>query len=193
MKSIGFKEWAIVCDAIRRGEESIILRKGGIAEGWDGFAFKHDEFFLFPTQYHEQVEKTRRLQREIRPRREGEIEIRAVAKVEFAGVITSWETATALEPFHIWHREVVRDRFDYDKAPGIHFACVRAYKLAQPWIIPDLPAYGGCRSWVNLPEVPNEMELAPVLSEAEHATLLAEVKRILAVDSASGILKGSAR
>jgi hypothetical protein len=37
------------------------------------------------------------------------------------------------------------------------------------------------------------MELEPVLSEAEHATLLAEVKRILAVDSASGILKGSAR
>src|SRR4051812_18910460 len=116
MGSAGFKEWAIVCDAIRRGEQSIILRKGGIAEGRDGFAFKHHEFFLFPTQYHEQLEKTRGAQREAPAKCEGEIELRVLAKMEFAGVITSWETATELEPFHIWTRDVVRDRFDYDAA-----------------------------------------------------------------------------
>src|SRR3954447_10433376 len=126
MGSAGFKEWAIVCDAILGGEQSIILRKGGIAEGREGFAFKHDEFFLFPTQYHEQVEKTRGAGREVPPRREGEIEIRVFAKVEFAGVIRSWETATALEPFHIWQRDVVRERFEYDEALGIHFAFLRA-------------------------------------------------------------------
>ena len=40
-----------------RGRQSVILRKGGIAEGRDGFAFRHREFFLFPTFFHEQVEK----------------------------------------------------------------------------------------------------------------------------------------
>ena len=54
-----FKEWAIVCDSIARGETSLIFRKGGIAEGRDGFQFKHQSFFLFPTYFHEQIERTR--------------------------------------------------------------------------------------------------------------------------------------
>jgi hypothetical protein len=37
MKSVGFKEWALVCEALGRGEQTIILRKGGIAEGRGGF------------------------------------------------------------------------------------------------------------------------------------------------------------
>jgi len=37
MESVGFKEWSLVCDAFGRGEQSIILRKGGIAEGREGF------------------------------------------------------------------------------------------------------------------------------------------------------------
>src|SRR5690348_2515020 len=59
MKSVGFKEWSLVCDALGRGEQSIILRKGGIAEGGKGFSFQHREFFLFPTFYHEQAAKVR--------------------------------------------------------------------------------------------------------------------------------------
>jgi len=47
MESVGFKEWALVCEALGRGEQTIILRKGGIAEGRGGFAFQHSEFFLF--------------------------------------------------------------------------------------------------------------------------------------------------
>src|SRR5271165_6545650 len=54
-----FKEWAIVCDSIARGETSLIFRKGGIAEGRDGFQFKHQSFFLFPTYFHGQIERTR--------------------------------------------------------------------------------------------------------------------------------------
>ncbi len=59
MESVGFKEWALVCEALGRGEQTVILRKGGIAEGREGFSFKHREFFLFPTFFHEQVGKVR--------------------------------------------------------------------------------------------------------------------------------------
>ena len=44
-----FKEWAIICDTLASGGQSIILRKGGIHESRDGFSFNHPEFFLFPT------------------------------------------------------------------------------------------------------------------------------------------------
>ena len=82
MESVGFKEWAIVCEAIGRGEQSIILRKGGIAEGRDGFAFRHAEFFLFPTFFHEQIEQGASEGRGNSEAREGEIEIRFFAKLE---------------------------------------------------------------------------------------------------------------
>ena len=59
MQSIGFKEWALVCEALGTGRQKIILRKGGIAEGRDGFSFQHREFFLFPTFFHEQLERVR--------------------------------------------------------------------------------------------------------------------------------------
>ena len=56
MESVGFKEWAIVCEALGCGRQSMILRKGGIAKA-DGFAFRHRRFFFFPTFFHEQLEK----------------------------------------------------------------------------------------------------------------------------------------
>jgi hypothetical protein len=59
MESIGFKEWSLVCDAMAHGTQSIILHKGGIAEGREGFSFQHRESFLFPTFFHEQIAKVR--------------------------------------------------------------------------------------------------------------------------------------
>ena len=54
-----FKEWAIVCEALGKGQQSIIFRKGGIHEGKRGFQFKHDQFFLFPTRFHEQEQNVK--------------------------------------------------------------------------------------------------------------------------------------
>ena len=51
------KEWSSVIDALGRGEHILLIRKGGIAEGRDGFRFKHPDFLLFPTLFHEQVAK----------------------------------------------------------------------------------------------------------------------------------------
>ncbi|HEX4640711.1 MAG TPA: DUF1802 family protein, partial [Chthoniobacterales bacterium] len=58
-------------------------------------------------------------------------------------------------------------RFEY-KAAGLHVALVRVFRLEPSWTFPDRPAYGGCRSWVNLPEIPAAMGLEPVLSDEQH-------------------------
>lgn len=174
MKSVGFKEWALVCEALGRGEQRVIIRKGGLAEGRGGFAFKHREFFLFPTFFHEQLDKVRlpgdgsaakiemrgRLEERNRGRAlsnphfkkcDGAIEIRYFAEVEEARLITSWAEIEALEPLHILKPEVVRERFGYGNSAGVHVAWVRVAALDDPWILHDLPRYGGCRSWVELP------------------------------------------
>jgi hypothetical protein len=166
MQSVGFKEWALVCEALGRGEQTILLRKGGIAEGRDGFGFRHSEFFLLPTFFHEQVVKVRTPGAEIPAARQGEIEIRYFATLEAQKEITSWSVAAALEPFHILQESVVRERFEY-KGAGLHVALVRVFRLEPGWVLTDKPAYGGCRSWVELPECPAEVRFAPVLSDLE--------------------------
>src|SRR3982751_3462271 len=113
MESIGFKEWAVVCEALGQGRQSVILRKGGIAEGQEGFSFKHSEFFLFPTWFHEQPHKVRETcgigilpmscqsGSDHGPGSPCHVEIRYAARVEFFTTIRSWEVAEALTPFHI--------------------------------------------------------------------------------------------
>ena len=167
MESVGFKEWAIVCEALGRGEQTILVRKGGIAEGRDGFAFRHSEFFLFPTFFHEQIEKVRSENAEIPEPRDGEIEIRYFAKLVAQKEITSWPMAAALEPFHILEESVVRERFEYKEA-GLQVAFIRVFRLQPAWIFSDVPAYGGCRSWVKLPDPAPEIVLSPVLSDDQH-------------------------
>lgn len=167
MESVGFKEWALVCEALGRGEQTVLLRKGGLAEGREGFGFRQAEFFLFPTFFHEQIEKVRIAGAEIPKARAGEIEVRYFAKLEAQKEITSWPIAAALEPFHVLHESVVRERFDYKQA-GLHVALVRVFRLRPSWVFPDAPAYGGCRSWVKLPEAPAEIRFEPVLGDREH-------------------------
>jgi len=171
MQSVGFKEWALVCEALGAGRQSVLLRKGGIAEGRDGFGFRHSEFFLFPTFFHEQVVKVREPDAVMPAVREGQIEIRYFAKLEAQREITDWTEVAALEPFHILAEPVVRERFEY-KGAGVHVAIVRVFRLEPSWVFADKPAYGGCRSWVNLPEFSVETQFEPVLSDHEHAEIV---------------------
>lgn len=158
----------MVCEALARGRQSLLLRKGGIAEGAEGFSFKHPEFYLFPTWFHEQPAKVRTTELSMPQRTAGKIEIRCLVELECARVVTSWPRAEALAPLHILRSEVVRERFEYEDAPGVHVGLVRAFRVFPAWIFPDEKRFGGCRSWVNLPEPPSAMRLEPVLSEAEH-------------------------
>jgi hypothetical protein len=45
---------------------------------------------------------------------------------------------------------------------------VRVFRLVPDWIFPDARAYGGCRSWVKLPECPAKTRFEAVLSDRDH-------------------------
>ena len=174
-----FKEWALVCEALGCGETSVILRKGGIHEGRDGFRFEHSEFFLFPTQFHSQTDRLKvPSDTPLPPHVEGEITIRYMARVEWTKLVTDETTALALDAFHPWKKEVVLERFHYDTPAGVHIAFVRVYRLETPWTFPDASQYGGCRSWVTLPEPPS-LKLIPVLDDATHRSLEVDLNALL--------------
>jgi hypothetical protein len=166
MGSVGFKEWSLVCDALGAGSESIILRKGGIAEGDEGFSFRHRQFFLFPTLFHEQITKVRIGSGAI-PAPADTITLRWYVKVEQALRIDSLAIAEALAPLHILSAELVRERFGY-KGDGLHVAFVRVFEISPLWIVQNEKRFRGCRSWIDLPPPP-EMKMQPVLNEAAHA------------------------
>ena len=180
--TVGFKDWGLVCAALGHGRQSIILRKGGIAEGREGFRFKHEEFFLFPTQYHQQAEMVRPEElaglRPEPPARTGTVEIRSFFALEFAAWVDDWAAVARLEPLHVWREEVVRARFAYDEQAGLQCAFGRVYRLGSPWSFPDRPAYGGCRSWVNLPS-PVNPSFSSVIGDEAHAERAAAVRAIL--------------
>ncbi len=167
--SVAFKEWVVVCEAIGSGRQSIMLRKGGIAEGRDGFAFKHREFFLFPTWFHEQLKKTTLPAGTLLPPQlESEIEIHYAVTLEWSRLVTDASRLPALREFHILQDSVIDERFLYDESPGIHVGFVRAFRLASPRRFPMQKNFGGCRSWVDLPGL-EDAELIPMISDEEHA------------------------
>ncbi|HSP45711.1 MAG TPA: DUF1802 family protein [Chthoniobacterales bacterium] len=178
MQSVGFKEWALVCQALGRGEQTILLRKGGIAEGREGFGFRHSEFFLFPTFFHEQLGNVRAPGAEIAATSNGEIQVRYFARLEAQKEVMSWAMAAALEPLHVLQESVVRERFDYKRA-GLHVALVRVFRLEPKWTLADKPAYGGCRSWVELPQCPALTRFEPVLSDEQHAKIAERFKAVM--------------
>ena len=51
-----FKEWAVVVDALGRGEQILILRKGGISEETRHFRISAERFLLFPTYEHQRAD-----------------------------------------------------------------------------------------------------------------------------------------
>ncbi len=167
--SAAFKEWAVICEALGTGRQSVLIRKGGIAEGRAGFAFRHEEFFLFPTWFHEQVGKTILPADTPIPDEPGEeLEIRYTATVEWTGLLSDREKVARLRDFHVLHDSVVEERFKYDGDDGVYVAFVRVYRLEPPLRIQNEKKYGGCRSWVDLPELADNT-LVSVLSNEEHS------------------------
>ena len=53
-----FKEWAVICRALAAGDQSIILRKGGIDENDDSFRVEHTRFRIARHPSHHVIERT---------------------------------------------------------------------------------------------------------------------------------------
>ena len=183
----GFKEWQAVCDALASGRQSLILRKGGIHEGRAGFSFAQREFFLFPTRFHGQAGRVRGVECQAQPEWQPGETVRLTHFVEalWAQTLSDWRQVEALEPFHVWTEETIRERFDWEgkgmASGSIHVALVRVAAMAGPWEFPYAATYGGCRSWVTLPEPPAgwRESLQPVLGDDAFATLAARIEELV--------------
>jgi hypothetical protein len=178
------KEWAVVCAALERGRQTLLLRKGGIAEGPAGFEVRHRGFWLFPTRFHQTADELALDARDLLPDVErqrpppGIVRVSAYAEVSAVRQILDEDVLRRLDGLHILSPETIRERYFYHE-PGLFALTLRVYRRAEPLDVPDLPHYAGCRSWVDLAEnLPTE-NLAPVLTDDEFATLAERIRQAL--------------
>ncbi len=180
---IAFKEWAVVVEALGRGGQIVILRKGGIAEGQGGFRVEQERFWLFPTRFHQQtegvVEEARAGFENFVWPPDDLLRVEFGAEVMEARRLDSLAQAQRLAGQHIWREEIIAERFDWGRDAGIYAMAVRVRRLAKPVELPMLASYGGCKSWVEL-EPPMEFEgMEPVLADADFEMKLRKFREAL--------------
>lgn len=179
------KEWAVLVDAMLRGELIAMVRKGGIREQRAGFSVRHDRFFLYPTFFHEKGN-------ELAPRYAasletsharkpdaGTIRIEAVADVVGVWPVNELETLRAIDGEHGMSWPAVESRFHYKNKPGVQVIAVRVSKLAEPVVVPETRRYLGCVSWVELDDAIDLSNATPVLDDASVMMRVARLKNAL--------------
>ncbi len=185
--AIAFKEWQVICDALAEGRQSVLLRKGGIHEGREGFSFAHDSFYLFPTKFHAQLNHVR--EGKFTPEREWQegdlFAITHYAEALFAVTITDPEKLGALFPYHVYTGETLRERFEWQgkgmASGSIHLAFVRVCRLKEPIEIRYEKKFGGCRSWLEIGKIPEpeSANMQPVMNSADHEVLRERIVQAL--------------
>jgi hypothetical protein len=185
---IAFKEWAAICAALGDGTQSLIVRKGGIHEGRDGFRVAHGEFWLFPTYVHEAADGLEKEAGPLLARAEAERPSPGTLRIAHYAVVTDVHEVcneaqlARLAGQHLWSPQTISDRFHY-RQPGLFVMTVRVYEGAKPHVIPDSPHFAGCRSWVELPLELSTAGLQAVLSNEEFLCEREKIKRALDADS----------
>jgi len=184
--NIALKEWASVVAALARGQQIFLLRKGGIAEESGEFHVQHREFFLYPTYEHQhqnllQPEYCTSL-REILDTSSptAELAVACYGIVQEFLVADSEERFLELREHYIWNQSYIKMRFHYKPHLPLYVIFLRAYRLPQPWKVPILPRYAGCKSWVELDQELSTAGATPVLADDDFLRRKEALKKFLA-------------
>jgi len=134
------KEWASVIAALGRGEQIVLIRKGGIAD--PKFGLEAGRFYLFPTNFHESGAPPPSA---------------AVPISHWCEAVRTWEVRDLdallrLEPHVAFDRKTIETRYRFRPDQAAHVIAVRTWALPQSVNVPLTEAYAGCRSWVSLDE-----------------------------------------
>ena len=179
------KEWAVLCDAMARGELVAMVRKGGIREQRAGFSVRHDRFLLYPTFFHEKAaEMAPRLVSTLeashaRRPPEGTVRLELVAEVAAVWAVTELERLRAIEGEHGLAWGAVESRFHYKGRPGVQVVAARVRRLASPTDVPETRRYQGCVSWVALDHAVDVAHATPVMADEEFGRRLTRLRDAL--------------
>lgn len=162
------KEWANVIDSLGRGEQVILIRKGGIAD--PHFGIEADRFYLYPTYFHQ-----------------GETDPRTRVNItHWVEVVRTWsvremDVLERLEPHVDIPRDTLEARYRFRPDQALYVIAVRTFALPAPVEIAYREDYGGCRSWVSVDDEIDVSGSRVVLSEAALQTKIETIDALLSV------------
>ena len=175
------KEWATVVKALENGNQTVLLRKGGILETDSGFNVESKKFFLFPTYEHQEIASLKSQfygylsdVRENQPK-DGVNRLTSYAEVIEEKDLSSMGKIEALSMFHIWSDSYIKERMDWMPQKPMKALFLKVFKIKQSEV-PVLAEYQGCKSWIDI-NVNSESGQA-VLSEKELNEKLALFREI---------------
>jgi len=182
------KEWAITIKALDDGRQVLLLRKGGVHPADRQFRVEAPEFFLYPTYEHQRADL---LKPEYQPelarllaegKGDGEtVTISHLARVTDVFPITERAQVEALSAHYIWTTAYAEERLSWRPRSPLYVLLLKVYRLAGPCTLPVLPAYAGCKSWLDLAEGVPLAGLTPVLSDAEYDQRTRGIKAVAGV------------
>ena len=178
MKSL--KEWAVIIGALEDGQQTVLLRKGGIMETASGFNIEATKFLLFPTKEHQgslniKEQFQNRLKSPDMVTEQNDNRITSYAEILAEKDVTSTETLDKLSGFHIWSRSYIDERMRWKAERPIKALFLKVYKIPEV-IVPLKPEYQGCKSWIDIDgEIPEGKQ---VLTDAEIKSRLKEFEEI---------------
>ncbi len=190
MWNIGLKEWAVTTDAIAKGEQTILLRKGGIREDGRHFKIEHEQFFLYPGYFHEGEAllkpENRHLLNGSQPEDfESVVDLAVFAEIEEVVEISTPEQVSALSEFHIWSDEFAEKRFNWKPLHPLNLIIIRAHLLQQPQALMVMPEYSGCKSWVEFIEDYPVGVTSPAIPDRRFKARVGAIKSAVAEAGAS--------
>lgn len=145
---------------------------------------EHFEFVFFPTLFHQQRES-------VVPAAQARFDMisptlsAAWLRIEYVARVAEWHRLTGFDKVeilagqHVWKNEVLRERFDWGREEGIFAIALRVFKLAAVSDLPNLPEYGGCKSWIELASDISVNDARPVLDEDTFASQLTKFQRAI--------------
>lgn len=190
------KEWAVLCDAMARGDIIAMVRKGGIREQRAGFAVRHDRFLLYPTYFHERDGELAPRFRDMLaashaakpPPSDGQPVVRLALVADVAAVwhVTDLEPLRGIAAEHGLAWEAVESRYHYRGVPGVHVVAVRASELRRVTDLPEVRRYAGCISWLELDEDVDVRGARPVLDPPSFDERLVRMRTALGAPAEGG-------
>lgn len=167
-----FKEWAVVCMALERGRQSVLLRKGGLREDDGAFRIDQQQFLLMPTYEHQRPDWLEPehapliADSDVSEPHAASIRISAWAVVARVFRVETDEAAHRLGNLMVTNDVFVQSRLEFNPYDPLYALALRVYRLPEPVWVAASPAYGGCRSWITLDQGIDVRGSVPTLSEA---------------------------
>ena len=169
------KAWAVAVEALERGETALVVRKGGIRE--KAFAVPKTRFLLFKGYEHQNEEQLKPSYHDLlhsipKLKDDGPVIFTSFAEVHAAYEISEAEELKALDPHHIWAHEYAESRLKWRPKKPLTVLVLRTYLLPEPVEFEYQAEYGGCKSWIELPDNVSATGARPALVDNSFEDLI---------------------